>query len=566
MRTKKSKSLIVGVAALLAACAGPVAESKTRAPTAPLDTNNPFAEIEANLTPLATACTFNATTGAMTVSIASGETAIISRRAADSAILQNGAECTVPVTAATLKKITVTGSSGTDTLILDFTNGLFATGTTSASTTGIVVDLVSGSNDTVGIKGTSGDDSFTFGASGIFLNTDPNKDITLSNVDAYVVSLGDGADTYSGAGATGIGGVFGSAITVYGGKGADTFNQGTASTPSETIYGGDGTDTVSYASRTAAVTVTLGASANDGIAGENDDLNSDVEVVTGGSAADTMTAASGVAATFNGGAGNDTLTGDSGADTLNGDDGNDTLIGKAGNDTLNGGAGNDTFDEESASNGGDVMNGGTGVDKVDYSARTSALTVTMDGVAANDGESGENDNVKADVEDIVGGSGNDSITGNGLNNVIDGGDGNDTLNGGAGDDTFAQGAAADGNDTISGGTGSDTVDYGSRTADITAVLDNATASGDLAASEADVLNTDVENLNGGSGDDALTGNASANQLVGGAGDDTLTGLAGDDTLEGGGGTEENILDCGADFDIGFGEGSGTNAAKTNCEL
>ena len=553
-------------AATLAACAGSTGDTARHAAKAPVDPNDPFASIEQNITALATQCTFNTSTGLMTVTMAADEVAIISKRAADSAILQNGQPCDNPVTSATLKKLVINGSTGDETVLVDFTNGLFATGTSSASSSGIAVDMKAGTGDTFLVKGTSGDDNFTYGASGILVNTDTNKDITVAGAETYKLALGDGNDTYSAAGGGAAGAVFGAAITVYGGNGNDTFNQGSASTGGEVLWGNAGTDTVSYASRSAAVTVTIGAAADDGAAGELDDINSDIEVVTGGSGDDTLTAASGVAATLNGGPGNDTLIGDSAADTLNGGAGNDTLRGKGGADTLNGDDGDDTFDEESAANGGDVMNGGAGTDTVDYSARTNDLTVTMDGAAANDGESGEGDNVKSDVENILCGSGNDTVTGNSLNNRIDGAGGNDTLNGGAGDDVFVQGSAADGNDHINGGAGVDTVDYSQRSADITAVLDGTTASGDLGNSEADILGTDVENLWGGSGDDTLTGNASANELVGGTGDDTLNGLAGDDVLEGGGGAESNVLDCGAGVDLGYGEGSGTNAAKTNCEL
>ena len=516
-----------------------------------------------SLSPLATQCTFNATTGLMTVTIAAGETAVIARSAADSAILQNGQPCDNPVTATTLKKITVTGSSGDDTLLLDFTNGLFALGTTSAASSGIAVDLGGGTGDKLAIKGTSAADNFNFGTASILLNTDTNKDITYANVEAFVVSMGDGDDVYTAAGGGAAGGVFGQPIAVFGGPGNDTFNQGSAATVSETISGGSGTDTVSYASRSATVTVTIGAGANDGAASENDDIMSDVEVVTGGTGDDTLTAFASLPATLNGGPGNDTLVGGSANDTLNGGPGNDVLRGMAGNDVMNGDDGNDTFDEGSAANGSDVMNGGAGIDTVDYSARTVALVVTMDGVAANDGEVGENDNVKADIENLKGGSGNDTITGNALSNVITGGAGNDVMNGGAGDDVFPQGAAADGNDTISGGPGVDKVDYSRRSDDITATLDGVTPSGDLAASEADILGSDVENLEGGAGDDVLTGNASANELVGGAGDDTISSLGGDDTIEGGEGDDD--ISCGAGFDVTVGR-IGNDTIDPDCEI
>jgi Ca2+-binding RTX toxin-like protein len=528
--------------------------------------DDPFQAAEEQLSPLAAPCTFVVATGLMTVTVAAGETAIIARRAADSAILQNGASCDNLATNATLKKLMVNGTGTGKTVILDFTNGLFATGTSSTATTGILVDLGTGGGNTLGIRGTTGADNVAYGASGINLNNDAFKDITATNVATHTVYLGDGADTFTASGSAATGAAFGAALSVYGGTGADTFNEGTLTTLSETIYGGADVDTVSYAQRTAIVTVTVGATANDGIASELDDIKSDVEVVTGGTLGDTMTAASGVAVTFNGGPGNDTLIGDTAADTLNGDAGNDTLRGKDGNDILNGGDGDDTFDEETTTNGGDTFNGGLGIDTVDYSGRlVSGVVVTMDGTGANDGFTGELDNVKADVENLKGTAQVDTITGNALANTITGGLGADILNGGAGDDTFFEGAVTSGADDISGGTGVDTVDYSARGTLVTVILDGSATSGQ--ASETDTLETDMENIIGTTGNDVLTGNASANELVGGTGNDTLTGLGGDDTLEGGGSTEVNVLDCGAgDGDIGYGQGSGVGSSRTNCEF
>jgi Ca2+-binding RTX toxin-like protein len=537
---------------------------------APGASDDPFQQAEENLSPLTTPCTFVVATGLMTVNVAAGETAIISRRAADSAILQNGASCDNLATSSTLKKLAVVGANGgSKTVILDFTNGLFGVGTSSANT-GIDVNLGTSTGDTLGIRGTAAADNIIYGSLGVNLNNDAFKDISLTSVETHVVYLGDGADTFSASGGTAIGTAFATALTVYGGAGADLFNQGAASTASETIYGGADTDTVSYAQRTAIVTVTVGATGTgDGITGEADDIKSDVEIVTGGTLGDTMTAASGVAVTFNGGPGNDTLIGDSGADTLNGDAGNDTLRGAGGADTLSGGDGNDTFDEETASNGGDVFNGGAGTDTLDYSQRGVGIKVTMDGSAADDGalvgQVSEGDNCKADVENILGTAQADNITGNALNNVITGDLGVDTLNGGAGDDVFLAGAATDGLDTISGGTGVDTIDYSQRTALVVVTLNPSVGSGEVG--EGDLLATDMENVIGTDYNDVITGNANANELVGGIGDDTLSGLAGDDVLEGGGSTEVNVLDCGAgDGDIGFGEGSGTGASRTNCEF
>jgi Ca2+-binding RTX toxin-like protein len=570
-----SKSLLLLLAAAAPACSGGAEPAKAPA----VGSDDPFLAIEQELTPLASQCTFNTSTGVMGVAVATGETAIITRRAVDSAILVNGQQCTNPVTAATVKRINVVGTSGAQTVILDFTNGVFATGTTS-TTSGIWVDLDAGA-DTFGVRGSTLADTFTFGTNAaaggrkqVAVNADTNGDVFVTGTGSksYIVAMGDGNDTVSFAGGSGQNlaagnAAFGDRVTVYGGAGNDTFVQGAAASP-ETIHGGDGTDTVTYAARTAAVTVTIGAGVNnDGAAGEQDDITGDVEVVTGGTGNDNLTAHPTAGSTLNGGDGDDALVGGDGNDTLNGDGGNDTLRGGDGNDTLSGGDGDDTFDEGNAANGADVINGGRGTDTVDYSARTNALIVTMNGAAANDGESGENDNVRGDVENLIAGSGNDNITGNDLNNVLTGGDGDDTLNGGAGDDTFRMGSAADGADVIVGGAGVDTADYSQRSNALLCILNGNPGSGE--AGEGDTLGTDVENLFGGSGDDDLGGNASANTITGGAGDDLINGYDGDDILEGGapGNAEENILNCGnGDADIGMHQGSGSGAQKNNCEF
>lgn len=51
--------------------------------------------------------------------------------------------------------------------------------------------------------------------------------------------------------------------------------------------------------------------------------------------------------------------------------------------------------------------------------------------------------VGAEIENVIGGDGNDTIVGNSLTNLIDGGLGDDTMNGGLGDDTMTGGDGAD---------------------------------------------------------------------------------------------------------------------------
>ena len=90
------------------------------------------------------------------------------------------------------------------------------------------------------------------------------------------------------------------------------------------------------------------------------------------------------------------------------------------------------------------MRGGEGFDVATYSERTLPLTISLDDLA-NDGEAGEGDDVRGDVEDVIGGSGADVITGSAADNVLAGGDGGDRIDGGAGIDTYAGG---DGDDVL----------------------------------------------------------------------------------------------------------------------
>jgi Ca2+-binding RTX toxin-like protein len=556
---------LIGIVALsllaaVAGCSSDEGQTKQTISTTVSDPNDPFAALEQNLDRFSGTCTL--TSGILQITPVSGGTTIISKNIVDSQIMASGQECGA---ATDVKRIVVTGGGSADTVIVDYTNGLFAVGAGTTSTA-IDIDLLAGA-DVIGIKGTSAVDKVTMGktADGLKYYADMNSDgkpdlyMLKSTTETVKVHLGAGNDTYSGGTfaltSTDLG------IYVYGGDGDDLFNQTDAVTYKETIDGGAGTDTVSYAARTstAAVTVTVDGSTNSGNGSENDKLT--VEIVTGTPGADTLTAGT-AGNTLNGGGGNDTLTGAAGPDVLNGDAGDDSITGNAGNDTLSGGAGDDSFVETGGtSSGADVINGGAGTDTVDYSMRSAALTVTMDGAAANDGESGEGDNVKADVENIKGGSAADTITGNSLNNEITGNAANDTLNGGAGHDTFLEGSATSGADSITGGAGIDTVDYSLRTVAINVTMNGASTSGQgTTGQEGDIISLDTENCLGGGGDDTITGNALDNLLYGGAGNDNLSGLAGNDELDGGG--QSDSVDGGAgDGDVCYGA-----TTATTCEF
>jgi Ca2+-binding RTX toxin-like protein len=178
---------------------------------------------------------------------------------------------------------------------------------------------------------------------------------------------------------------------------------------------------------------------------------------------------SAIALTINGGAGDDLLAGGAGNDAINGGTGNNTLIGWGGNDTLNGGNGNATFlyMPGPASLGTDTLSiDSGGVGTLDFEYLTDGVTVNIGSTSTQNVVSGLlslNLGTSTTIANVIGGSGNDTITGNSLSNVLDGRDGDDTITagtgnavmyGGAGDDTLTGGS---GNDLLYGGAGDDTL-------------------------------------------------------------------------------------------------------------
>ena len=140
-----------------------------------------------------------------------------------------------------------------------------------------------------------------------------------------------------------------------------------------------------------------------------------------------------------GGGGGDLLQGKAGSDRLDGGPGNDRAFGGAGADDVRGGSGNDAL---GGGLGPDGLSGGSGRDIVVYGQRRAPVVVTI-GAGANDGVASERDNVKADVESVQGGRGNDVLTGNGRSNRLFGGGGKDRLRGKGGSDVLIGGEGDD---------------------------------------------------------------------------------------------------------------------------
>ena len=325
----------------------------------------------------------------------------------------------------------------------------------------------------------------------------------------------------------------------------------------DTLIGGTGIDLADYGNRMVGLNISLDGVANDGQAGENDNVQT--ENVKGGANSDTLSGDSGPnellgvtgcgwvpgfpGAQYRCLGGNDTMLGNGGDDHLVGGDlgcnvpaplappvctgGDDHLIGGAGNDVLEGRDGNDTLN---GGPGSDVLNGqgGTG-DTADYSDHTARVVVTLDG-NANDGSTAEGDNAGTDNENVLGGDGNDDLTGDADDNTFKGNPGSDAFHGVG---------------------GVDTVDY-SQAGGINIQIDGIANDYDGQGSAAENVDVDIEVVIGGAGIDTLIGGAAPNILKGGAGDDSLSGGGGDDELDGEGGNDSLVGGPGADILSGGG--------------
>ncbi|MBR0875485.1 hypothetical protein JQ633_34390, partial [Bradyrhizobium tropiciagri] len=178
---------------------------------------------------------------------------------------------------------------------------------------------------------------------------------------------------------------------------------------------------------------------------------------------------------------------------VTGTEGNDILHGGAGNDHIDGLGGIDTIDMTAAGAAGSIVN------------LTSGLAVsTATGI-----------DTLANVENVLGSAGNDTLIGD------------------ANDNTFF---ATAGTDNIDGRGGNDTYDASSASASVLIDLDGGYAAGGLNGNL-----TSIENAIGGSGDDFIAGGVGANILSGNAGSDTFFNLHNGDVVHGGSGVDTAVF-------------------------
>jgi Ca2+-binding RTX toxin-like protein len=448
--------------------------------------------------------------------------------------------------------VTVTVSGG-DLLISDAGDditpgsGCTAVDANTARCTGAVYVLMDlgdgndfGSNDT----NVSSFRAFSGGAAGI--SGGPGDDVLNGGTAGDLLHGDEGTDTLKGN------------------EGPDYLAEGrTAASTDEldadTFSGGPGGDRVLYRLSTQGVSVDLDGVADDGLPTEGDNVFSDVEGIEGSAAPDL-------------------LIGNDESNSLAGLGGNDSLVGRRGIDTFFGGTGNDVLFEGSEAADTDALdvdnfNGDDGVDTVSYLGATAGVAVSLDGVR-NDGRPGEADDVRADVENVTGGGGGDTLLGSAGDNGLRGGGGDDSLTGNEGTDTLS-GEGADDSlregvnqvatdafdaDTFQGGDGVDTVSYAAAQAGVLVDLDDVADDG--RSSERDNVRSNVEWIIGGGNTDRLVGDRDGNVIFGGPGGDQIFGNEGPDLLRGDAGVDR--LDGGTetdDCDVGPDGGS-----EVNCEI
>ncbi|ONG56096.1 hypothetical protein BKE38_07160 [Pseudoroseomonas deserti] len=326
------------------------------------------------------------------------------------------------------------------------------------------------------------------------------NDLLTGDANGNILQGLDGNDTLDGA--SGNDRLEGGAGNdwLLGGAGDDRLIGGIGN---DTIDGGEGgSDTVDYRYRETGLTVNLAT----GIAGSGADRDTLISI--------------------------ENVVGSDFDDTLIGNDRDNRLSGGLGNDTLIGGGGVDYFD------------GGEGVDTVSYASETSGVSLDLTAQANSAGAAaGE---TLVNIENLIGGSGNDTLKGDVHGNHLSGGAGDDVLDGRGGSNVLDGGAGNDllhaglGTNALNGGAGIDTVDYSQASAGRTIDLSTGLSGGDMLTSIENVTGTDFADtiygdrfnnlLKGGAGNDWIHGNKGDDILDGGAGDNTLNGGSGNDTV------------------------------------
>jgi VCBS repeat-containing protein len=375
--------------------------------------------------------------------------------------MAGGASGTVTILAAELQgaNLVVGGTSGNDSIVFtpganpgDWKVSIHGTARGTFHPTGSVQIYGEAGTDTVTLNGTANADTFVldpgtvtvnglaFGGSGIekwTLNGQAGNDSFVVHVGA-AATVNGGADSDSIVGpdvattwnltGPGVGKLaavsFTAVESLTGGAANDTFHFTPAGSLAGIVDGGGGMNKLDYSSFGSGVTVniqTATATATGGFA--------HIQSLVGSAAADILI----------------------GPNTTTTWQIKSANAGKVGSlsfsavENLVGGSGTDTFQFSTGVGVSGTIDGGAGTNTLDYSAYTTGVTVDLTaGIAP--GTAGV-----VNIQNVTGGSGNDSLTGNAADNILIGNAGNDTLSGGSGGNDILVGGA--GNDQLTGGPG-----------------------------------------------------------------------------------------------------------------
>ena len=318
---------------------------------------------------------------------------------------------------------------------------------------------------------------------------------------------------------------------------------------SVTVNGGAGSEAINVTSFNGGILVS-GTPAAVGVfhADAGDQL-----IVNGGAGNDTINAstlpAGAISLTLNGGTGDDVLTGSQGNDTLLGDDGNDLVVGGRGDDLALLGAGNDTF-FWNPGDGSDTVEGQAGTDRLDFGGSNASENID---ISANGGRARFFRDVANVTMDLNGVERIDFHAFGGADNIV--------INDLTGTDLPLAGVAIDLEGALGSGVGDGQVDRvtvnGTAGDDAINLLSiNGGAGVLITGSPAPIaiFHADAGDqliINGGTGNDTinasgLIANSIGLTLNGGAGNDVLTGSQGDDVVVGGTGNDLAFLGAGND--------------------